>query len=95
LNYDDLIQRPEQVIRAFYEQFGYPDKPGLDDIVNAAVKETLSFKTDHVYSYEEMGFTRQQIVEIYADIFERFSFDKRDPNVEEMETQTVTVSVLD
>src|SRR5262245_20989427 len=34
LNYDDLIQRPEQVLRAFYEQFGYPDQPGLDDLVD-------------------------------------------------------------
>jgi hypothetical protein len=78
LKYDDLIQRPEQVIRGFYEQFGYPDKPGLDGIINQAVQETLSFRTDHFYSYEEMGFTRQQIVEMYRDIFERFEFDTRD-----------------
>lgn len=78
LKYDDLIQRPEQVIRGFYEQFGYPDKPGLDGIINQAVQETLSFRTDHFYSYEEMGFTRQQIVEMYRDIFERFEFDTRE-----------------
>jgi omega-hydroxy-beta-dihydromenaquinone-9 sulfotransferase len=94
LNYDDLIQRPEQVIRAFYEQFGYPDKPGLDLIVDEAVRDTLSFNSDHVYSYEEMGFTRQQIVEIYADVFERFGFDKRDHEVG-VEKHTVVVSALD
>ena len=95
LNYDDLIQRPEQVIRAFYEQFGYPDKPSLDDIVDEAVKETLSFNSDHVYSYEEMGFTREQIVELYADIFERFSFDKRENELTGMPTRTVRVSAID
>jgi omega-hydroxy-beta-dihydromenaquinone-9 sulfotransferase len=79
LNYDDLIQRPEAVLRAFYEQFGYPDKPGLEGIVDEAVKETLSFNSDHVYSYEEMGFTRQQIIELYPEIFRRFGFDKREP----------------
>ncbi|MEW6285369.1 MAG: sulfotransferase [Chloroflexota bacterium] len=78
LNYDDLIQRPEAVIRKFYEQFGYPDKPGLELLVDEAVKETLTFRSDHSYSYEEMGFTRDQIVELYADIFERFGFDKRE-----------------
>jgi hypothetical protein len=77
LNYEELIQRPEHVLRSFYEQFGYPDRPGLDAIVDQAVKETLSFHSDHVYSYQEMGFTREQIVEMYADIFERFGFDKR------------------
>jgi len=78
VNYDDLIQRPEAVIRGFYEQFGYPDQPGLPIIIDQAVKETLAFKSDHNYSLEEMGFTREQIVEIYKDIFERFNFDTRE-----------------
>jgi hypothetical protein len=95
LNYDDLIQRPEHVIRAFYEQFGYPDKPGLDVIVDEAVKETLSFNSDHVYSYEEMGFTRQQIIETYADIFERFGFDKREHEMTGVNSQTAIVSAID
>ncbi|MBL8050826.1 MAG: sulfotransferase [Anaerolineales bacterium] len=78
MKYDDLIQRPEMVIRNFYEQFGYPDKPGLPIIIDQAVKETLAFKSDHNYSLEEMGFTREQIIETYADIFERFEFETRE-----------------
>lgn len=78
VNYDDLIQRPEMVIRGFYEQFGYPDQPGLPVIIDQAVKETLAFKSDHNYSLEEMGFTREQIVETYKDIFERFNFETRE-----------------
>lgn len=92
LNYDDLIQRPEQVIRGFYEQFGYPDKPGLPIIIDQAVKETLAFKSDHAYSYEEMGFTREMIVELFADIFERFGFDKRE---NEMAGKQVHVAALE
>ena len=88
LKYDDLILRPEDVIRRFYEQFGYPEKPGLEKIVDEAVKETLSHRSDHTYSYEEMGFTRGQIVELFADIFERFGFDRR-----ENETAGVRVRV--
>ena len=95
LNYDDLIQRPEYVIRSFYEQFGYPDKPGLDDIVDQAVKETLSFNSDHVYSYEEMGFTREQIVTLYADVFERFGFDRGEDEFAGVGARTVTVSAID
>ena len=78
MKYDDLIQRPEMVIRGFYEQFGYPNQPGLPVIIDQAVKETLAFKSDHSYSLEEMGFTREQIVEMYADIFERFNFETRE-----------------
>jgi omega-hydroxy-beta-dihydromenaquinone-9 sulfotransferase len=82
LKYDDLIQRPEFVIRGFYEQFGYPDKPGLPVIIDQAVKETLTFNSDHSYSYEEMGFTREQIVAMYPEIFKRFDFETREPFVE-------------
>ena len=84
-----------QVIRAFYEQFGYPNKPGLDVIVDEAVKETLTFSSDHIYSYEEMGFTRAQIVEVYADIFERFGFDKREPEAAGVAVKTVKVSAIE
>ena len=85
LGYDELIQNPEGVIRGFYEQFGYPDQPALDKIVTEAVAETLAYKSDHAYSYEEMGFTRQQIIELYAEIFERFGFDKREPTLSKAE----------
>jgi hypothetical protein len=95
LNYDDLIQRPEAVIRAFYEQFGYPDKPGLDEIVDKAVKETLSYSSDHVYSYEEMGFSREHIIERYADIFERFGFDRREPLLSEAEQRAARITATD
>ena len=91
LNYDDLIQRPEQVIRNFYEQFGYPDKPGLEGIIDQAVKETLTFNSDHSYSYAEMGFTREQIVATFADIFERFGFDQREPFTASLEKESVPV----
>ncbi len=81
LNYDDLIQRPEHVIRGFYEQFGYPDKPGLPHIIDQAVKETLTFNSDHIYSYEEMGFTREQIIALYPEVFARFGFDTREEHL--------------
>jgi len=81
MKYDDLIQRPETVIRAFYEQFGYPDKPGLPVIIDRAVKETLTFNSDHMYSHEEMGFTREQIIEMYPEVFKRFEFDTREEPV--------------
>ncbi len=83
------------MIRGFYEQFGYPDKPGLDKIVDEAVKDTLAHRSDHTYSYEEMGFTRQRIVEMYADIFERFGFDKRVEETVSAPSQLVTVNSVE
>jgi hypothetical protein len=42
-----------------------------------------------------MVFTRQQIVEIYADIFERFGFDRREAEDVGVAPQMVTVAVVD
>jgi hypothetical protein len=39
-----------------------------------------------------MGFTREQIVDTFADIFERFDFDKRE---HELAGYRTTVSVMD
>lgn len=91
LKYDDLILRPEQVIRGFYEQFGYPDKPGLPLIIDQAVKETMTFSSDHSYSYEKMGFTREGIIALYADVFRRFDFDTREeqPAREKVEVERI------
>jgi hypothetical protein len=79
LNYDDLIRWPEQVIRNFYVQFGYIESPGLEKIITDAILETGSYHSDHHYKYEEMGFSREEIVSEFEDIFERFKFDRRIP----------------
>jgi hypothetical protein len=42
-----------------------------------------------------MGFTREQIVELYEDIFERFGFDKREPDAAGVAAKTVKVSAID
>ena len=95
LKYDDLILHPADTLRSFYAQFGYPDKPGLDDIVQQAVDETLAFRSDHRYSYEEMGFTRQQIVDLYREIFERFNFSTRDPELAGLEAPVEALPSFD
>ena len=77
LNYDDLIRWPEQIIRTAYEQFGYSNSRGLDKIIRAAIQETESYQSDHVYHYEEMGFSHEEILREFDDIFERFNFDRR------------------
>ena len=79
VNYEDLIRQPEQVIRGFYRRFGYTPPPELAQLVADAIRETMASHGEHIYSYEQMGFTREQIIELYRDIFERFSFNLRDP----------------
>lgn len=80
LNYEDLIRWPDQVICGFYEQFGYAESYGLEKIIAEAIEETRTHHSDHVYKYEEMGFSHEEILREFDDIFERFNFDRREPN---------------
>jgi omega-hydroxy-beta-dihydromenaquinone-9 sulfotransferase len=78
LRYEDLIERPDAIFRGLYRRFGYPQSGELEQILRDAVAEARAHVSMHNYNYEEMGFTREQIVREFADIFERFRFDTRD-----------------
>lgn len=75
VKYDDLVANPAGVILDLYQRFGYGQTGRIKEIALDAERETLNYKTEHVYSYEQMGFTREQIVTLYADIFQRFNFE--------------------
>ena len=74
--YDDLVRKPEQMIRTIYEGFGYIDQFALERIVRDALEDMRRFQSEHVYSYTDMGFTREEIIAAYSDIFTRFGFDR-------------------
>ena len=78
LPYRDLINDPIGVVHRFYEQFDYKDYPTLTDAFMEGIKATEARRSAHDYSYEEMGYTREGIVNSFSDIFERFGFDKRE-----------------
>lgn len=77
LNFDDLIRCPDVMIRDLYSRLGYPRGPDLEQILRDAVAETRTHQSTHVYNYEEMGFSREQIVREFAGMFARFGFDQR------------------
>lgn len=91
LKYDDLLADPEHAVRVFYRQFGYLEPDQLSDIVRQGEEETLSQQSMHIYSYQEMGFTRDQIIKLYQDIFDRFGFDQSEHQHPKL---TVDVNIL-
>jgi predicted RNA-binding Zn-ribbon protein involved in translation (DUF1610 family) len=78
VKFDDLVRRPDEVIREVYTRFGYPQNGELEEILREAAAESRAHTSTHLYNCEEMGFTREQIVSEFADIFERFGFDTRE-----------------
>lgn len=75
VNYDDLTANPRETVRRIYEHFGFELDPEFDRILVEANEKSRRYKSSHDYTLEDTGFTREQIVEEYADLFERFGFD--------------------
>jgi len=84
VKYDDLMQSPDSVFRSIYTRFGYPESEALEALLRDAATEARAHSSSHRYSYEAMGFTREQIVREFAHIFERFGFDTHETAEERM-----------
>lgn len=79
VKYDDLMHSPDSVFRSIYSRLGYPRSDALEALLRDAVAAAQAHSSSHNYSYEAMGFSREQIVREYAHIFERFGFDTHEP----------------
>ena len=90
VKYDDLMQSPDAVFRSIYSRFGYPGSEALETILREAVATARTHSSSHEYSYEAMGFTREQIVREFAHIFARFDFDTQE-KVEEHFVESLAV----
>jgi len=75
LKYTDLVQNPEHTVVNLYERFGFKMHPRFHQILRQETEKARTYKSRHVYSLEQTGITREQVVSCYKDIFERFSFD--------------------
>ena len=75
VNFHELVADPEKVVTEIYEHFGLHLSPEFAAILKEATVRSAQHTSDHQYSLEGTGFTRDQIVSTYADIFERWGFD--------------------
>jgi hypothetical protein len=81
VRYEDLLRRPDCVLDRIYSEFRYPESDAVESILDDAAKAARTHTSSHVYNLEAMGFTREQIVREFAQIFDRFEFGE--PGMEE------------
>jgi hypothetical protein len=80
VDFDDLVTDARGVVTEIYERFGLELSAAFDDVLRQATERARSHESEHEYSLQEMGLTREQIVSEYEEVFERFDFDTRPPN---------------
>ncbi len=79
IRYDDLVRDPEQTIIAIYERLGFDMSPEYARILKQEAEKARRFQSTHVYSLEQFGVTREQLIQEFDDIFERLDFDRGEP----------------
>jgi hypothetical protein len=76
VRYDDLVADPHATVERIYSLLGVP----LDDAFAARLREATrdqrSFVSEHRYSLEEFGLSREAIFEELKEVFEEFGFEK-------------------
>jgi hypothetical protein len=66
--FDDLTQNPMATVRRIYSEFGYPYTPEFDGSLHSHLAtEAPTRKFKHVYSLEQFGLSREQVMARSAD----------------------------
>ncbi|MGD2143527.1 MAG: sulfotransferase [Anaerolineae bacterium] len=78
VSFNDLVSDARQTVTEIYDRFGMELSPEFDEILRETTEKARQYESEHEYSLQEMGLTREQIVTRYQPVFERFDFDTRD-----------------
>ena len=76
LRYEDMLKDPEAFVRQIYDFFGYEISPAFAEILREESQRARRYESSHAYNLEEMGFDRAEIAREFAEIFERFGYQK-------------------
>jgi hypothetical protein len=79
VRYDDLVSDPEGTVRRMYRQFGLDVGPAFDSILREETAKARAYRSRHRYDLEELGLTRERIVDELSDVFERYGFPTGEP----------------
>lgn len=74
IKYDDLVEDPAGTVRQIYGRFGFDISPDFERVLQEESARSRDYSSRHAYSLEEHGLDRQQVLETYREIFDRFGF---------------------
>ena len=78
VRYEDMFMHPADTILGFYRQFGYPITALTQKVISRGAERNRIYQSEHEYSHDDMGFTREQIEQAYHEVFVRFNYQPDD-----------------
>ena len=89
IKYTTITKNPEQTITALYDRFNLQMSLRYRQVLHEETQQAHGFKSRHTYSFEQLGLSREKIIDNYREIFEQFSFDT--PQTQSTQTDEVTL----
>ena len=74
IRYDNLISDPEGMVREVYDFLDLELSEKFAATLQQEAEKSRNFRSEHVYSLEDMQLTEEQIVENFSDVFEFYEF---------------------
>lgn len=75
VNYDELTRDPRQAITRIYQHFGLELSADFDRTLAEATRHAHAHESGHDHSLAGTRFTRQQVLDEFGDLIERFGFE--------------------
>ena len=78
VKFEDMVRDPQKTVAAIYRHLGFEISPDFARILREETERARHYRSQHQYSIAALGYTREQILTLYADVFEQWNFDRGD-----------------
>jgi len=75
VKFDDLVQDTEKTILDIYGQLGFSVSEEFCSLLQFETKKARNHQSQHFYSLSDMGLSRQDMINRFGPVIDRFDFD--------------------
>jgi hypothetical protein len=90
VSFDTLVDAPDQTVHAIYDRFGLDISPAFAGILRRETAKSRNYHSPNSHSLQGTGISRQEILERFEHVFDRFGFDTHKSKENDKAAQTVS-----
>lgn len=76
IDYRDLVKDPRAALEAMYAHFGWEVSPNFRARLEEAAQRQRSFRSQHAYTLEEFGLSREYVLAELGDLFDHYRLER-------------------
>lgn len=76
LRFDELTGNPQKAVQKIYQLLELQISSAFAGVLGEETLKSRQYKSQHNYSLEQVGYTREQIKQEFMEVFQRWSFDE-------------------